>query len=424
MARALSNLLGLRCRCWSHRDPGRATALVDEEDIRQLRERWIECPERVTAILADIRAGNDWTQNLLAGTEWPELPRLRDCPSVDSFASDKVPRDLRGLRLSKESFEECAAFANSYMNYCILEDVCLTGGSLVATSMDFAEMRGSCVFAGTKMRNTTLRHALCGRVSFRGADLKNATLQGTDLSGADLRDAEFRDTDLRNVTLVEEPWYGHLLYRPLLVLIALVLSAILLMSSSLTCFISLIIPLYVLIRCREWWTRFGGELQSTGDITPDPGIWIRRFVSNGNHRRSTQQEHPIFGTLSYILSDCGLSSGRVLFWIFVVWCSFAVVYAAYPLPSYLEGTFIEPMLHTLAPTIDWAADEDKVEDKRDPSWFEPYYFSVVTMTTLGYGDIGPAPKDTQAQIYICLEAAAGYLLLAALVATLFNRHSA
>ncbi len=423
MTRVLSNLLSLRCRCWGHRSPARGSALVDEEGIRQLRERWTEFPERVTAILGDIRDENDWTQNLLKNDRWPELPRLQDCPAEYRLSPDQVLRDLRGIRLIDKTFEECDAFANSCMDFCILENVLFNGGSLVATSMESAEMRGSCAFTGTKMRNTKLRHALCKGVSFRRADLKDATLQGADLRGADLRDCVFRGTDFGDVKFVEEPWCGHLFRKPVLLLEILVLFVVLFAWSVLGSLISLSILVMLWLRYRERWTRFGGDFQSPELLVPDPGTRIRRFVSNENHRRSIMSEHRILGILWYILADCGWSPGRLLFWALVTWFAFAAIYTPTPIPVCLEGTFIEPVLYGLVPTIEWTADKDKPWDKRYPSWYEPYYFSVVTMTTLGYGDIHPAPKNTPAQIYTSLEAVAGHVLLGALVATLLKRHS-
>ncbi len=48
--------------------------------------------------------------------------------------------------------------------------------------------------------------------------------------------------------------------------------------------------------------------------------------------------------------------------------------------------------------------------------FAPYFFSIVTFTTLGYGDI--APKDTIGQIAASAEVIMGYLTLGLLLSIL------
>ena len=43
------------------------------------------------------------------------------------------------------------------------------------------------------------------------------------------------------------------------------------------------------------------------------------------------------------------------------------------------------------------------------------YFSIVTMTTLGFGDVYPAPQSALGQILLSVQVILGYMLLGALV---------
>jgi voltage-gated potassium channel Kch len=47
------------------------------------------------------------------------------------------------------------------------------------------------------------------------------------------------------------------------------------------------------------------------------------------------------------------------------------------------------------------------------NWFSPYYYSVVTFATLGYGDI--TPSDLAGQIFSVIEVIIGYQMLGGLL---------
>ena len=57
----------------------------------------------------------------------------------------------------------------------------------------------------------------------------------------------------------------------------------------------------------------------------------------------------------------------------------------------------------------------------EPSWFNPIYFSVVTLTTLGYGDI--TPRGPLAQMVVLLEVVTGYIMLGGLLSVFSNKIS-
>jgi len=63
-------------------------------------------------------------------------------------------------------------------------------------------------------------------------------------------------------------------------------------------------------------------------------------------------------------------------------------------------------------------------DKRIPTRFTPYYFSIVTFTTLGFGDV--TPLNLAAEICLVLEVVLGYVMLGGLIsifASKFARRS-
>ena len=71
----------------------------------------------------------------------------------------------------------------------------------------------------------------------------------------------------------------------------------------------------------------------------------------------------------------------------------------------------------IAPSIDTQG--------RDATAFTPYYFSFVTFTTLGFGDV--LPKNLAGELWLTLEVVLGYVMLGGLIsifATKVSRRAA
>ena len=95
------------------------------------------------------------------------------------------------------------------------------------------------------------------------------------------------------------------------------------------------------------------------------------------------------------MSDYGKSSGRIIATFFVSAIIFAIVYWKWANCVLVNGMVgdIRGFLHAL-------------------------YFSVVTMTTLGFGDIAANPDSWQGQTLLMGQVILGYVLLGALVTRL------
>ncbi len=55
----------------------------------------------------------------------------------------------------------------------------------------------------------------------------------------------------------------------------------------------------------------------------------------------------------------------------------------------------------------------------NPNRFTPYYFSIVTYTILGFGDV--RPNNLAGEILVCIEVVFGYVTLGLLLAVLGNK---
>jgi len=134
-----------------------------------------------------------------------------------------------------------------------------------------------------------------------------------------------------------------------------------------------------------------------------------RHVLELNFIEETKERLPIKYWLWKLTSDCGRSIGQWAFISVIAAMFFGVIFAEYPvwqwLPNWLQSTLtaIGPEMRHSNPEI-------------SEGWFTPYYFSIVTFTTLGFGDV--TPINTAGQIWLALEVVLGYIMLGGLI-TLF-----
>ena len=124
------------------------------------------------------------------------------------------------------------------------------------------------------------------------------------------------------------------------------------------------------------------------------GAWLlRRHVLDENFLDEFRKQGPVqewVYRLWWVTSDCGRSIARWGAWTALV----AVLYGG------LYG-FVG---------IDYGAHE---------TWLSPLYFSIVTFTTLGYGDVLPA--TTPAQLMVLSEVVLGYMALGGLLSIMANK---
>ena len=119
---------------------------------------------------------------------------------------------------------------------------------------------------------------------------------------------------------------------------------------------------------------------------------LRRFVVDQNYLMEFRQSGPAARWLYWlwwITSDCGRSIARWGLWIGVQTAFFAWLYT-------LVG-------------VDYGG---------TPTWLSPVYFSVVTFTTLGFGDI--VPSTPAAQMVAMTEVLFGYVMLGGLLSIFSN----
>ena len=129
------------------------------------------------------------------------------------------------------------------------------------------------------------------------------------------------------------------------------------------------------------------------DVDFSGATMLRQFILDQNfiHEFKSQgASAKLLYWFWWITSDCGRSIARWLVWIAVAWGAFGFAYSRLPVDF---GDY--------------------------PTALSPYYFSFVTLTTLGYGDAVPA--SVGAQVAAMVEVAIGYVLLGGLISIFSNK---
>lgn len=293
--------------------------------------------------------------------------------------------DLRGANLARETLLE-ADLSGADLTGADLSNADLRGASLHNATLDGARLLHADL-RGADLSGVTARAALFGGASLDGASLFGADLAGAtfsqatlcevdgrtavfsgcrfiaaDLSRADLSRADASDTDLTDAVLDRASLHDTDLDGSVLRGIRKPATA-------------------------DWI----GARFTNADFT---GAYLARreaIDQNYLHEFKTQSRaHGILYFVWWVTSNCGRSFAR--------WGTFTMLYAV-----------IFASIYQMV-DIDWGPSQSGVS---------PFYFSFVTLTTLGYGDVLPLSEGAQAAVIA--QVVIGYVMLGGLLAIFANK---
>lgn len=333
-------------------------------------------------------------------TEWNEWRRRN--PKIEIFLEGAdlknaylVEANLVGARLcplygewqrGEADFRECnegkfANLENTKLKKAKLQKSILNGANLNKSDMtDTCLQRATLVYA--KLKNAYLL-----RTNLQDSVLEGAYLAGADISRCDLCNANFRTAKLDSSTSIWKP---------------------------------------VVNKCRKGYTNissnrasYKGEREYTDfqgvaldSVSIDPSTKqlleynIRRInweqwykfknwqgdCTKEDERHIVTQKLMFFVRIFWLISDYGLSIGKIIATFVGLAFFFAIVY-------WLCPNFV---------TVNCEVGNIR-------GFWHALYFSVVTMTTLGFGDIAANPDSWVGQTLLMLQVIWGYVLLGALV---------
>jgi uncharacterized protein YjbI with pentapeptide repeats len=296
--------------------------------------------------------------------------------SADLKNRDLAGLDLSGLDLSGLDLSGCKLFKSD------LSETNLAGADLAGAELSGADLRRASLGkvraqgAGMGMADLTDAHAF-------GADLSDATLTGATLRKADLRCANLRGARLREAD-VEGATFTAADLRDAELSLCSVGGAVFndadLRGARLRALSG--------FQSALW---YGADIRN---INFAGAYRLRRHIIDENYLKEFREAGPVqraFYTVWWLSSDCGRSLVR--------WCGVILAIA---------------VVFSMA----FAASGVRL-NHHEPGALTYFYYSIVTLTTLGYGDI--VPSSSTGQFLVILEVCFGYLMLGGLISIFANK---
>ncbi len=319
------------------------------------------------AILRDLRAGREVKHPIdLSGA------RLID---ADLSGLDLAGANLRGAELSRAQLADANLLAADLTD-AILFDANLSGAELSGANL-----------SGANLGSARLRCAGLGRTNLTRANLKSAELQGATLTEANLTEADLWMANLSDVRMRDANLTRADLTRAKLFQADLEGSTVEKAIMDKVCLRGANVSSLNGYRTARWIAVDLRDIDFTG------AHLFRNFVLDQNYIEEFRTQNRWCGFLYHlwhITSDCGRSIKRWAFWT----AAMVVLYA---------------FLFSLV-DIDYGRYETLIS---------PFYFSVVSLTTLGFGDV--VPTNAAGQVIVMAEVVTGYVMLGGLLSIFSNK---
>ena len=327
------------------------------------------------AVLRGLRDRRD------AGERYPAAPR----GELDLSGARLLEEDLAGLDLSGVDLSG-AELSGADLVGARLIGCRLVGTILHGAKLDDAELMASDL-TGANLSDASACRAGLGKAKLVELQAFGASLQGATLSGADLSRADLSTADLRGARLVAATLHATVL-----------LNADLREADLTDCEVDGAMARGADLRAAR--VRGVSGYRTADWVNTDVrdvdfcGAWLlRRHVLDENfiHEfRNQSPGHEWVYKLWWATSDCGRSISRWGAWTVLVAVIFGFLFMLVEVDYGSHETFLSPL-----------------------------YYSVVTFTPLGYGDVLPA--SAAAQVMAVTEVVLGYVSLGGLLSIMANK---
>ena len=312
--------------------------------------------------------------------------------TVESFdisgnlsSKDLVGKDLRGHNLSGEDLSnsnltnanlERVNLLKANMDGAILNGANLNGANLCGASLKGANLDGvtaeKCGFGMADLTGASLFNAKLNFSTFTKAKLKGCNLQCAQLQGVRMREADLQDADFTEASLISSD---------------LSLSDVKGAKFDNSDLRGSRLRLLKNFKRASW---IGADIR---DINFAGAYLLKRFIIDQNYIEEFKRQNLVTRAIYYIwlvTSNCGRSMA-----LWCAWTLFQILFFAllYSFVGVDYGPHPTPLSHI--------------------------YFSVVTLTTLGFGDV--VPTNWQGQVIVMFEVFTGYIMLGGLLSIFSNK---
>jgi len=278
-------------------------------------------------------------------------------------------------------------------------EIWLEGANLIGARLEGADLAGAHL-EGAMLVGAHLEDARLCSAHLEGAILLEAHLEGADLFDAHLEGARLVDAHLEGATLLDAHLEGARFFGAHLQGANFRYAIV----DGETCFREPGVNRYNPTQNTRG-TDFTGV--GLGNVRIDPGT--RQLIERNNRHRSWQEwymTHPRLKKplrLFWWISDYGMSTTRIIAVFFILAFVFANIY--YHWARLAPPGIVSNLLQDVqGVNVHWALVP-----------LRTLYFSVVTMTTLGFGDMYAKANSIFGHVFLMLQVLLGYVLLGALI---------
>ncbi len=308
-------------------------------------------------------AGLDFRGVSLVGEDLSNL----DLSGADLSESDLTTADLSNSRFFKTNLRRAS------LHKANLHGAEFTGSDFTEANLE--EVKGKNIGLGM----STLVGARMFHADLEGGTLTKANLRHADMSCTNLSNSRIREADCTGANFTGANFYGADLSLSRV-------TGVMFNNSDLR---EAHLRQLHDFEHAEW---YGVDIR---DINFAGAYRLRRHIIDENYLKEFRDSSRFANILYYlwlITSDCGRSLKLWFAWTFALTMFFA-------------------WLYTMV-SIDYGTNR---------TWISPFYYSVVTLTTLGYGD--NVPLSSAGRIIAMLEVCLGYVMLGGML-SLFNNKMA
>jgi uncharacterized protein YjbI with pentapeptide repeats len=297
--------------------------------------------------------------------------------SIDFCEAFLDGRDLTGVNFANSDFFKASFVATN------LKKSNFTGADLAHANMRCAALYKAdfdgAILQEAQLRDADMSSTNCRNADFRGADLNRANLAGADLREADLSHCDLRNTDLTRANIsgakfhfaqLDEANVTHLIYGN----------------------VKGMAGLYYGVRGLD--ATYGNAIFVRD--AKDQDYIDTMYQSILDKESGFARSFDLLLFRAWGLIDHGRSLLKVAFYAFIIATFYGLIY----LMDMIYGLQI----------MDYSNSAN--------TWFTPFYYSVVTYTTLGYGDV--TANSLFGEIFVISEVIIGYFTLGLLLAILAN----
>lgn len=333
-----------------------------EERVKKLLEKHKDDKD-LTSEMDYIKLGWDWSEADLSG--W----------------------NLEGLKLSNKG--NIANLQNANLSRANLENINLASANLEkayfgGTNLKNAILRGS-VLKGAYLRGANLENATLRESCLQGADMKGANLQNAKLWSSNLQGAKLQRTNLKNTGFNEETilydvnWYQCQIDNSTLKFADDQLDKKVIQEKN-----------NDYKKAREVYRNLKNYFRQEGMYDISGEYYYREKVMETKYNLQEKKYFEwIFNSFFNLIAGYGERCLRVIIGWFIIIFGYAFIY------YYFSGIY-DGMAYKIT--------------SYNAKFLEAIYFSIVTFTTLGFGDL--APKPGLFQLITSSEALVGAIFMA------------